>query len=91
MTQTRPRYEYMTSSVNKLITEPLVRKYGLLNVVSPIVIITNNSITFYIYETTKISSINKIDSNKPVSLSGIPSHFTDYASTPRSISPPSRI
>lgn len=88
MPQTIPSYGHMTSSVSKLITEPLINKYGSLSVVCPIVIIKNGEIAFYIYEATKFSMVNQINSNRPKSAAKIVNYFNDYTVTPRIIFPP---
>jgi len=91
MSQTRPTYGHMTSSVNRLITEPLIKKYGHLNVVNPIVVVKEGAVAFYLYEVTLTSSVNKPNSNKPESLDGIQHYFIDYESSPRRVSPPSKL
>lgn len=89
MTQTKPSYGYMTSSVSELITKPLIQKYGPLNVVNPIVIINGDSIVSYVYENTQLSKLNQINSNKPKSISNKSNFFLDYTVSPRIIFPSS--
>jgi len=85
--QMNPNYPYMTSGVNNIFTEPLIERYGLNNVIWPIVLIRNNNIHSYLYEVNGQCNINAQTDNRPLSQAGLVNFYADYTVDPRSIIP----
>ena len=46
--QMNPKYPFMTSGVNSVISNPIIEKYGLENIIWPIVVIKDNKIRVFI-------------------------------------------
>lgn len=88
--QMNPNYPYMTSGVNNIFTEPLIDRYGLNNVVWPIVLIKENSIHSYLYEVNTECNINSPADNRPASQASLINFYVDYTKDPRKIIPPSQ-
>ena len=82
-----PNYQFMTSLGSEYLTQPLIEKYEFENVIWPIVLIENNTISGYIYEINQLFKLNHEDDNRPTSISRKPSYLIDYVSKPRRILP----
>jgi hypothetical protein len=89
MAQMKPRYPFMTSAVNELFTNPLISKYGEKNVIWPIVLIKDDKINSYLYESSEHCLINKANDSRPTSESNKNSFNIDYRDSPRKIIPAS--
>lgn len=89
MAQMKPRYPFMTSAVNELFTKPLISKYGENNVIWPIVLIKDNKIDSYLYESSIHCTINSVYDFRPTSKSNINSFDLNYEKQPRVIKPTS--
>lgn len=88
--QMKPNYPYMTSGVNNIFTEPLIERYGAVNVIWPIVLIRDNNIHSYLYEVNSLCNINRLTDNHPISQAGLTNFYVDYTKNPRDIIPPSK-
>jgi hypothetical protein len=84
-----PNYPYMTSGVNNIFSKPLIERYGLQNVIWPIVLISENQIHSYLYEVNEKTNINSQNDNRPDSQAQLINFYIDYTKDPRSIIPPS--
>jgi len=85
--QTVPTYGIATGKSEEPIVKELVIKYGLENIVWPIILSQDNSTKTYLYERNSKNRINNRDDVRPKSESHIPDTFIDYESTPRVIEP----
>ena len=84
-----PKYPLMTSSVNRVISNPIIEKYGFENIIWPIVVIKDNKIHSYLYEKSDFCNINSIDDNRPSSISFKKTFFIDYTKQELKIYPKS--
>jgi len=87
MAQTTPNYPHMTSLSNRIVLEKLIEKYGYENIVWPLVWMEGEPTMWYTYERIDLSDVNSKGDSRPVSKSGLSSHFVDYLSNPREIVP----